>query len=170
MFSWNIQLTTPSLSSFSPPKYIEWVRHFAVLPLCGRSPGGVAVPLIANTALEKISCQSHRHTGMVCMENDCSRAGCSTICVPSIKSRRFHGIHANVVPRQCEEVLDHSPVGLLNCGANSSLPGLAAYASRQYRPISLERESSLGDDILFGCATKRQLEEHWMGCSMILVT
>ena len=68
------------------------------------------------------------------------------ICVPSIKSRHFHGIHVNKVP-QCNKVLDHSPVGLVNCDANSSLPGLAAYASRQYTPISLERESSLGDDV-----------------------
>ena len=84
---------------------------------------------------------------MVRAEKDCSHAGCGTIRVPSIKSGRFHGIHANKVPRQCKEVLDHSPVGLLNCGANSSLPGLVAYASREYTPISLERESSLGDDV-----------------------
>jgi hypothetical protein len=48
---------------------------------------------------------------------------------------------------QHDEVLDHSPVGLLNCDANSSLPGLAAYASRQYTPISLKRESSLSDGV-----------------------
>jgi hypothetical protein len=77
---------------------------------------------------------------MVHLEKDRSRAGRGTICVPSFKSRRFHGdIHVNKVP-QHDEVLDHSQVGLLNCDANSSLPGLAGYTSRQYTPILLERE------------------------------
>jgi hypothetical protein len=83
----------------------------------------------------------------VCLEKDRSRAGRGTIRVPSFKSRRFHGdIHANKVPRH-DEVLDHSQVGFLNCDANSSLPGPAAYASRQYTPISPKRDSSLSDGV-----------------------
>jgi hypothetical protein len=71
---------------------------------------------------------------MVRAEKDRSRAGCGTICVPSFTSSRFPD---NDVP-WCDEVLDHSPVGLLTCGAFSSLPGLAGYTSRQYTPILLE--------------------------------
>jgi hypothetical protein len=103
--------------------------------------------LSLQTLLWKKSPRSCTAIPVWCAEKDRSRAGRGTIRVPSIKSRRFHGIHhVNKVPRR-DEVLDHSPVGLLNCDANSSLPGPAAYASRQYTPISLKRESSLGNGV-----------------------
>ena len=93
--------------------------------------------------VEKISCQSHRHTGMVRTEKDRSRAGRGTKRVPSLNSS---SLHDNNVPR-CNEVLDHSPDGFLKCGAFSSLPGLVCYTSRQYTPMLRERETSLGDGV-----------------------